>query len=218
MFRLRWGAICRGTKVHRSRMKSVGLRINSGFCKHDFLKRENSAIVWFLESLLKWSLLGLYKAHIQKIWPIFSHIVHCFQEIWKTLHWACKCPFDPSCEDHEVRPALQLQGIQLCQHQSQGLHPCWISGGPNGHMPLGCVQVYPVWRRSLSLSISIVCCRVWGVPWTFSRIFLYDNLGWIKKPRDMGIADKKYSQQVKTVDLMACAGYKKVGSWLFFAQ
>ena len=25
----------------------------------------------------------------------------------------------------------------------------------------------------------------------------------------MGLADTKYSQQVKTVDLMSCAGYKK---------
>ena len=42
-----------------------------------------------------------------------------------------------------------------------------------------------------------------------TKIFFYDNLGWFKKPCNLGLADKKYSQKVKTVDLMACV-IKKV--------
>ena len=57
MFRLRWVAICRGTKVHSRRMKSVGLRINSGFCKHD-VPNAKTVLLLNVDSHLKWSLMG----------------------------------------------------------------------------------------------------------------------------------------------------------------
>ena len=59
MFRLRWDAICRGTKVHKSRMKSVGLRINSGFVNMMFQTRKQCYSSW----THFWS--GLYWACVQ---------------------------------------------------------------------------------------------------------------------------------------------------------
>ena len=103
---------------------------------------------------------------VQGIWENLQHIVQRGYVYHHKTDW--------------VPESLHLQGVQVCQHKSQGVHysQCHtISGEIDGLLPLVSVPEHPGRGGVPGVFVWVLACGVWRIPRSFSWLFIHDHMG-----------------------------------------
>ena len=102
------------------------------------------------------------------------------QGIWEDLQYIVQRGYVHHHEADWVPESLHLQGVQVCQHKSQGVHysQCYpISREINGLLPLVGFPEHPGRGRVPCLFVWVLAFWVRRVPRSFPWLFFHDNLG-----------------------------------------
>ena len=114
---------------------------------------------------------------IQRLASCLALNISLFQRFWAAVQNFVGCRHVQDNKSDWLWEAVQLQGIQLCQHKLQRVVLLLFSRGSNRFLPLGRVAEHPDRRGGSCLLLWIAHRRPWRLSWPLSWILFHDHLG-----------------------------------------